>query len=410
MAGLARSVDRPVKDKRSPSDVLAFVAPGARHFLMRTLQPEARIPIVNETQVLPGLRSVAFIARLHRLGLAELSEVRICVAGHAATIHRFEQRPLHCRAPIHQAVTLPAGHLSVFPHERKARLAVIEKGFLPALSAVATLTPASGNTAGELALVNIVMATHATQVVEGEDPKALPPAIDFELMATVTRLGHVGPSERKSRALVLPDSKKRRDKALLVVAAIATAAVFPLPELAQMNIAVAVAALREIQGAGHVGGGVALFAGHLGVLASQRKTGARVVESATPYDLPGGGLMATLAVRSKFAGVCVTMAWSAIPETQAGKTNKGPVLLVWRMPVAYLCMASTTIEADVSAGESKAGLVVIEPGRRLPGLLTVAAETILAQLFSMLVEVARKAILAQPQERPVEIDVLLIGT
>lgn len=202
--------------------------------------------------------------------------------------------------------------------------------------------------------------------------------------------------QRISGRQVVFHGESGRTPALDTMAGFALAAVRASGELAIMGIGlVAIRAELVRNGTLEVGAGMAAFAGHLQMLAKERKPGSGVVESRRECALlPGTGIVARFATLLERAVMRVPVAVGAIVELQAE---------IARRAVGAGCVAFLAGYLGVRPGEREAGLGVVNLLSSLPVGGVVALQAVRAQRTLMLVLMAVDAGASKSQVGVVEV-------
>ena len=229
------------------------VAPAATHILVDSLERERGPCVVVERGRLPLLRDVTTGTRSGLRCIRELAGMRVGVTFLALRRCSAEIYIQQVRFQLRGAMTIRARHRAVRTCQRELRRRMVKTfqvfprrnrmaGFAPGRLAV--LQP--GHAFAELSAVWIAVAGSAGSVVETKLGGAFERAGTRDLVTFPARDSQVRAQQRKARALVEGEGKRRGTEALDGVAGFAAVQIRRCLELTEMGIAVAVRAPREL--------------------------------------------------------------------------------------------------------------------------------------------------------------------
>ena len=182
---------------------------------------------------------------------------------------------------------------------------------------------------------------------------------------------------------------------MLTVAAGAEPAVITTSKLAPMGVGMAVGTTIMRDFPGHRSTLVALFAFESGMQTYQREVGIAVIEIGHGYIVPAACPVTARTVQSELALVFVLVAGGAIVETKARVLpitgGRG------RIRLGHQRVTSGAIDLPVTAGQSKAGAVMIERSHRFETVVSVALKAVRAELAAMLIGVTTQTGSVQPK-------------
>ena len=162
---------------------VAFIA---CNLCMGIFQPEARVPIMIELQVLPARVVVAVLTLFNGLHTAELAIMWIFMAVFALHGNGLEKNSFHYGAAVDGEVALLAGDFNMLATQGEACAFVVKIGLCPGLRIVTANTPLPGNLPGELAFMHVCMTILATVRFKNKLPKGFAVRAMHKLMACGT--------------------------------------------------------------------------------------------------------------------------------------------------------------------------------------------------------------------------------
>lgn len=379
------------------------VAIDALHVLVRTLEREPGLFVLERLHFSPLLGRVALLAR--QGGLVRI--LMACVAGQVGEAmlarHRGKRDFLGrhrqvCRR-CQRLVAIAAGHPGVPPGQGKAgRLVALHRKHrqLEARLRVALLAAVEVGRGGELARVRIRVAGRTDEFARAIHRRAA-----LRLVALGAAERGMLALQREGAPLVHGAIEPGRVEASVEMAGGAVRTGDAPRELPSVGILVAVAALLVGDGTTEIVALVAIRARSFGMLPSQRKLRGAVIESFRRTGvLPAAGVVAAVAV-AREARVKEPAAVRILVAALAGARDQP---LVVRLVFACLRpMALLAGNGLVQTGERERRARMIEPWSRLPCVLGVAVGAVGAKLAPVPVFMTVGAIPAQPEERPVGI-------
>ncbi len=376
------------------------VAFNARDALVRARQREGCLRMVESGRFFPrSLRVAAGAAEIRgdisrqRACSAELLPVRILMTNRAREIVESEPS-VYLRGRL-ALVTLHAGDRPVSPGQSKASFCVIacgERGRLKPVNGVAVLAAVRVRLARELSRVLVLVACVALVMADA----ILRISAGWYVALVAADLAVLS-QQRISRFLMTGHREQRGFESLFVMTGCAVAAVRAVPKLTFVGIgSVAVHAAFVSNRVAEPSTEMTLGASHFAMLAGQRKTCRRVIETDLSSRLPIHRRVATLAGLSERPLVGIPMALGAGISIVHHIARER----IWPFGAR---MAFCAGHGHVPAREREMSTAVIKSRRRLPGVGVVTSRAILAELAAVLVFMAGGTSRREPKEGPVRV-------
>jgi hypothetical protein len=337
----------------------------ARYALVRAVDPEVRVAIVIEAQLLPALEGVAATAVGWSPRTVELGSVGVPVTIGASGADTDPHETVH--VPVRLAMTPPAGSGDVRPLQDRAGAGVIEGHEIPARNGVTTGTTRGARKPIETALVRVLVAVETSRGGEGEQRDRFDPVANRNRklrgrdlpVAAIARRGAVCPLEGVVTDLMVREREPGGSEPEDVVAARAQSPIGPPRELPQVRVGVARGAAIEPLDREGTSGRVTLSALDRDVPALERVPATIVIERFGPGGAPTLDDMTARARRTESAEVDVTVAIAALGVRNAAEPSRRPG--GGGRPLNHGLVTTVALDVSVFSHERVIAARVIEP-------------------------------------------------
>lgn len=388
--------------KRTVTDILpAFVGDGrmalcAGYPGVSAFKGELRIAAVIESGRSPLGGRVAAGAVGSADGIRKLAAVKVLVACGASLLHgrKTQRRPI---GAVGVLVAPDAGYSDVATVERIRRGAVVEADIAPVVLSMACRTALRNSEFCRSPLVGIAVAGSAGGRRIGERVSER----RGRQLTTVTLVAgdrEVGALQGEVGRRVLFEAEGRGAESLDGVALLTSSFALTAGERAVVEVAVAIATGRELQGSGGRSVAVALGAGDRGMAALKREAGAAVIKGGGVDDTPAVDRMTTGTRAGQTPLVGIAM---AVGAERVGDRFVLAILQLRARLVGEETVAFFAGYCGVAAGKRKAAPGVVEAGGRTPAGVGVTGGAVSAELSAVFIGVAGVAGTTETEESTV---------